>query len=101
MLYNQADFVTLCAHAVQEGAEIIEVKALNLAGGTALLPKTFSETNQGAGVVGESGFVYLATTSPSGRVPIQVRVNTLTGKLRTSPFIDPSAIAAFLAAPVA
>jgi hypothetical protein len=97
MLYNQTSFLALESQARAEGAEIIEVRALNLTGSVAGLPPAAVFGDSKENVKGERGFVYLAVHAPNGALPIQVRVLTISGKAQESGFIDPSAIAAFIA----
>lgn len=100
LLYNTKLFDQLVKDANLEGAQVFEVRVMNLAGGIWTPPKSIPGLSDIPGEIkGHTAFAYAATNSITGVVPIQVRVIPIHGASRESAFIDPDAIVAFIGAP--
>lgn len=84
------------AAATAAGVEVVAIRAVTDQGETIKLPAGFVDSKDN--IPGAKGFALVADEAPDGKANIQVRVRSINPAVKAeSAFIDPSAIAAFIA----
>jgi hypothetical protein len=96
MKISSLELPKVYAEATAAGAEVVEIRAVTDQGQTIKLPEGFKDSTDN--IPGAKGFAFIANESPDGKANIQVRIRAINPAIKAeSGFIDPSAIAAFIA----
>ena|ERR1700722_8079422 len=96
-LISVADLPAMYASVVAQGAQVVAIQAYNENGSVDNPPKDLIINPED--VVGAQGFAWIANHQKSGKAYAKVQVKTLRPPydLQVSDFIEPSAVAAYVA----
>jgi len=99
MLASVADLPGIFDEIVTQGAQVVAIRALNSDGLESKPPAQLANTAGPGQVINSEGFAWIANHQASGKAWLQVQVQALRPPydLQVSAFIEPDAVASYLA----